>query len=152
MPDPGAVERNEKFHQIAHERAAARNGGQHQPVVAPQSVVSSDSPACAVEAPRRQVSDDTASEPEPVEVQIQQQQQRAADGMSWGRSGATEISRERSAPPIPESVLACTGIPPQAIGIAPDPRTFFPGVRPAAGGGGEGNMNAADIFNTKIGG
>ena len=53
MSDPGAVERNNQYAQIALDRARIRNGGNGVfPAKAPDSVVSTDQPSTAWDNPR----------------------------------------------------------------------------------------------------
>jgi hypothetical protein len=75
-------------------------------------------------------------------------------GLSWGRAGQVEATKERGQPQMPAGAASATGFGnvQSASTVTPDPVTLGRPLMPDSPSGSEGNWNAADIFaNTRIG-
>jgi hypothetical protein len=140
--DDGAIARNVEMHKEALRRAAARNGNLNSPPQPPASVTGADSfPSRAVSETNPYVGTGT-KEGGRVES--------GDAGMSWGKGGETQTTRERGAETIPAEALTSMAIKPQqASTTSPEPDRFDRRRVVPVGNFSQGNMNMDDIIGRR---
>jgi hypothetical protein len=158
--DAGAIERNQQYNAIALQRAAARNGGEHVPASAPQSVVSADmTPSMAVDKPVRKITDEGAGGPDMQGFTAKKTKEAEKEGvvksadetLSWGRGGEVEASVGWNDVPQPNAATGISSAASERL-TASAPSTFGRPGQPVANHS-EGNWNMEAIARgTRIGG